>query len=426
MSRKQKYSFTTTECKEELKKIKLKKNSESKIKWAVNAYTDWCNQRLLTYNFDVGIYEANLEELPSLTKENFQHALCHFIPEVTKVKGEGPYPGKTLYQMVVALQKYLQINKMFWKLVDGQEFYDLHNVLDNVMQERTAMNIGVVKKQAAIISYEMENFLWEHGFLGEDEPDKLYNTVLFLLGINVFLRAIEEHYNLRREMENEASQLSFENDSKGVPCLVYREDTVSITHDGGLNDMRRERKIVWVYPSTDINRYPVRLTKKYLSLCPKSYTKKKFFYLKSLDCKTPKQWYGQQVVGTQTLSKVVKELMQIAEIEGFFTNHSLRRTGGTCLFQAGVSRKLIKEATSHRSDAVDAYQVTSDEQRKGLSEILSKGQTVVVENNSANSVVITEKNVDREEVTPISLLLKKRNFLNVRVTVSVKLLMVQT
>ena len=65
------------------------------------------------------------------------------------------------------------------------------------MQERTAMNIGVVKRQAQVIGYETEEFLWSSGILGEDTPDKLRNTVLFLIGINVLLRAVDEHYNLR-------------------------------------------------------------------------------------------------------------------------------------------------------------------------------------------------------------------------------------
>ena len=54
----------------------------------------------------------------------------------------------------------------------------------------------------------------------------------------------------------------------------------------------------------------------------------------------------------------------------FFTNHSLRCTGGTCLFQAGVGCKLVKEATGHRSDVIDTYQITSDEQREVMSKIL--------------------------------------------------------
>ena len=56
--------------------------------------------------------------------------------------------------------------------------------------------------------------------------------------------------------------------------------------------------------------------------------------------------------------------MKTAGIEGFFTNHSARHTGGTHLFRAGVQRKLIKESTGHTSDAVDKYQLTSHEQEK--------------------------------------------------------------
>ena len=59
------------------------------------------------------------------------------------------------------------------------------------------MNIGVVKKQANFITYGMEEKLWKSRFLGEKNPDQLRNTVLFLIGINVHLCAIEEHYALK-------------------------------------------------------------------------------------------------------------------------------------------------------------------------------------------------------------------------------------
>ena len=41
----------------------------------------------------------------------------------------------------------------------------------------------------------------------------------------------------------------------------------------------------------------------------------------------PNQWYGEQVVGSHTLSKVIKKLMDDADIQGYFTNCSARRTG---------------------------------------------------------------------------------------------------
>ena len=88
--------------------------------------------------------------------------------------------------------------------------------------------------------------------------------------------------------------------------------------------------------------------------------RKKKFLLESETQTTPKQWYASQVVGTNSIAMVVKELMKAANIDGFFTNHSLRRIGSTRLFRACVERKLVKEVTGHRSDAVDAYQITSD------------------------------------------------------------------
>ena len=141
---KRKFNFCSEDHILKLQQINLKKTTESKCKWAVTAYNDWCDARLETFNYDFGIYEADLKNLSKLTKENFQYALCHFIPEVTKQRGEGLYPGKTLYQMVVALQKHLWVNKVNWQLVEGRDFQELKTVLDNIMMERTRANIGVV------------------------------------------------------------------------------------------------------------------------------------------------------------------------------------------------------------------------------------------------------------------------------------------
>ena len=151
--------------------------------------------------------------------------------------------------MVVAIQKHLWVNKINWELIEGSEFSDLKTVLDNVMHERTEANIGVVPNRAELITHEFEEKMWKSNILGEDTPDKLRNTVLFLLGINVMLRAVEEHYCLRRDMPDQKSQLSVRISESGEKCLFYQEDCVTKTHDGGLNNMRRERREVWVFPN---------------------------------------------------------------------------------------------------------------------------------------------------------------------------------
>ena len=89
---------------------------------------------------------------------------------------------------------------------------------------------------------------------------------------------------------------------------------------------------------------------------------KKFnFYLHGLEKVTPAQWYVEQVVGLGTIRKTMQKICKKAKVEGFITNHSLRKTGTTKLFVNGVDRKLINEFIGHASDAVDAYTITSDE-----------------------------------------------------------------
>ena len=95
----------------QLKKFQMKKRSEIKMMWAVRAFQDWRNSRLSDIeNFDNVIFEANLNNVQGLSKEVFEYAMIRFIPEVTKLKTGEDYPGKTLYEMCVAIQKYLNVN----------------------------------------------------------------------------------------------------------------------------------------------------------------------------------------------------------------------------------------------------------------------------------------------------------------------------
>ena len=74
------------------------------------------------------------------------------------------------------------------------------------MKERAQENVGMVKKQAGVMNYEVEDLLLKQNVLGEETPDQLRNTVLFLIGINCGLRAGDEHYDLSRDSPNKPSQ----------------------------------------------------------------------------------------------------------------------------------------------------------------------------------------------------------------------------
>ena len=361
--------LTSSQHMRQLKQIQLKPNTRSNMNWGVSAYNRWSIERLSTNDYDVGIYFADIMKPESLEKMNLCHSLCYFIPEVTKKSGEY-FPGKTLYLLVVAIQKYLPTNKIRWRLIEDSDFSDVKIILDNVMKERAALNLGLVSR-ADIITYEMEEQLWQKNLLGVDTPDKLRTTCYFYLGLRFFLRSIEDHYQMRCWTPSQESQLSFKTLPNGKRVLIYEEDSVTKTHDGGLKDRGRDRKKVELH-STGGNpdRDPVAIIDKYLGLCPPFYEKSNF-YLQSLKKPTLAQWYGYQVLGEKSIGKIIPDLMESAGIKGYFTGHSLRRSGTTHLLNAGVDKKILKECTGYMSDAIDKYMVTSDVQREKISDILT-------------------------------------------------------
>ena len=65
-------------------------------------------------------------------------------------------------------------------------------------------------------------------------------------------------------------------------------------------------------------------------------------------------------------------MCKAAGICGFKTNHSLRATAATRLYQAGVDEQIIMETTGHKStNGVRCYKHTSAQQKESVSDILS-------------------------------------------------------
>ena len=50
-----------------------------------------------------------------------------------KVKDGTDYPGKTLYEITICVQKHLSEIGVYWKLIKDSEFKTLKTLLDDVM-----------------------------------------------------------------------------------------------------------------------------------------------------------------------------------------------------------------------------------------------------------------------------------------------------
>lgn len=107
----------------------------------------------------------------------------------------------------------------------------------------------------------------------------------------------------------------------------------------------------------------VTLFKKYIQLCPDT-SQSDAFYLQPLNKPTSTCWYS-----TTTIARLCAD----AGITGHKTNHSLRATAVTILYQSGVDEQLVMERTGHKSlEGVRSYKHTSHEQHEALSDIMNR------------------------------------------------------
>ena len=136
---------------------------------------------------------------------------------------------------------------------------------------------------------------------------------------------------------------------------------------GGLAQLGLSHKVVHRLAHPELGeRCHVFLLDKYFSKLPESAKEKDTFYLRPVT-KVPTNEaaprYSCVPVGKNQLSRMVKDMCSEANI-GKKTNHSLRASGITSLFQAGVSEKVIQDRSGHRSlDGLRKYERVSEEQQ---------------------------------------------------------------
>ena len=221
-----------------------------------------------------------------------------------------------------------------------------------------------VRKQAQPID-QQEDLLWKKGLLGDSSPQTLFDTVVFYIGLCFALRSGVEHRHLRHV----PCQIELVEPIQGIPYLIYRED-VSKTNQGGLDHRKRERKEVIHYANQENpEKCLVRLFKLYQSKCPPD-RPDGAFYLKPLEKPKSDIWFSWVALGHNTLSKTVQRLCKEAGIPGYFTNHSLRTTAATRLFDAGIDEQLIMGRTGHHSvDGVRSYKRVTENLKMKTSDV---------------------------------------------------------
>ena len=123
---------------------------------------------------------CDLSHVSTINVNLLSFTLCRFLTEVKKLDGS-QFSPKTLYDILMCIQFFLETVGFSWKLISDDELKEVKFTLDNVMKQRTAQGIGISVCKADVLIMTDEDILWSLGLLRTHSPEVLLNTVMFTL-----------------------------------------------------------------------------------------------------------------------------------------------------------------------------------------------------------------------------------------------------
>ena len=345
-------------------------NMEKNTKWARKCFEEWLFERNEHYPDE----KCPEDILKKQDAEEIGKWFPIFIGEVRRSDGED-YPPRSIHQILSGLLRYMRtVDSNCPNFLDRRDprFQRIQKACETVFRSLHKQGIGVDVRHTPIVSAEEEGMLWERKVLNVSSPKGLLRAVFFYVGKICCLRGGEEQRNLKK------SQFTryVENGSKN--------------RSGGTAQLNLENKIVPIHAVPEnCPRCLVFLLDLYFSKLPEFPAKDDVFYLRP-KVKVPSSpgepWFDCIPIGKNKLATLMKEMFVEAGFQEMKTNHSLRATGATTLFDAGLPEKIIQKNTGHRSlEALRKYERVSVEQELEYSRILtSLGQSSYRESSSVS------------------------------------------
>ena len=215
------------------------------------------------------------------------------------------------------------------------------------MIELAKNGIGTETISADPVTKEDEEQLWDSGAISLDTAQGLSYGVFFYNCKLFGLRALDEHVEMEKE------QLEIVPGSQGRFGIHFK-GRLCKNAQGGLRHRKIPLKnlVHWGDPTNA--RDVVKLYDKYFSLIPE----KGRFYRKPLKEAGKGPRFGKQPVGVNKLEGFVKAMFDEAKIDTTnrrITNHSIKASLCTIMWNEGFDDQQISSRSGHRSDALWRY-----------------------------------------------------------------------
>ena len=343
------------------------KKTKQATNWAVKIFDEW----LLNRNSQCPVSFQCPRDLLSkpYPPAVIDQWLAAFIVEVRKSYGNY-YSPTSLNGILAGIQRRLResLGRAAPNIVDTNNtlFPKKRNALDQQLRHLRKIGVGVTKKRAPVITANQEAQLWETGTVGIHSPEALLNAMFFYNGKNFCLRGVSEQQELRF---NQIHMLR-------KPRSIQYCEHGSKNNQGGLQEQRLTVKSVTINAVPGSQCCHVRIFQAYIShIPPSAIEQNQKFYLQPVDFPKPGQyWYSPKPLSANKLKSMVSKMFAKAEVEGDFTNHSLRATGVSTLFSSGVPEALIQNRSGHRlTESLRLYETrgVNDKHSQAISNILA-------------------------------------------------------
>ena len=344
---KRSWKNTTEKLADEIAEAAVPENTKLNNEYWKRIFLEYLIQRDITW-----------ETFRTFTKEIINVQLKQFFTGLTKKNGN-LYKRSTLKNSFDGIARILITESFDHGTVDIHNdsiFHQTRMVVTAKCKEAIEKGLGDTSS-CSILSVKDEKILLMSETCNPDTPQGLLNRVFFFVGKFGAVRG-GQHHDLcfsyfKREIE----------DNKPYYIITFRKEK---NNQGGINQNNFKGRTAILPPDIDntINT-SVRDLDTYFALRPQGCVDS--LYLAINEKGKDKNWFKKSALGINQLRGLFKRMCESANIkndDAHLTNHSLRATIATRMYQNGAHEQIIQQTTGHKSVcALRGYQKSTKKMR---------------------------------------------------------------
>ncbi len=354
-------------------------NTKRIINWALNTWNIWAKMRNKVKQPSEP-YVPKMEDFGLLTERDIILHLENFITEVRKADGS-MLKRKSLYSLAHGLMLHFTnaLKRPALAILDRKnpKFKKFQQCLDSQMELAQNHQNGTENNKLKTLTDEQEKYLWQKGYFGTDEAEKLQITVHYFLSSKFGIKGRAVHRNLKVEDFEFGSNHNgrFVKFLKGAPRSIKPGYSAR-----RLNELKRLKQ----YDTSDPNSV-YKLLQLYLSCIPKAGD----FYRRPSP--VPGLKYSNEPIGVNKLAKYRTSIFDAACFQGNNKKHvhKTKDTTKTCCVGNKTDAEC-SEFTNSQSSQLEPSDMVSQE---GSSILTTGGQQ---ESFPVNSALTKKENADRQ------------------------------